>query len=492
MWSLSNPLPRTRNVPLSAHLTSNIVLANIVLGISVFSFGFDNVAFNTMQAMGPFEKQFGTYEPSSGDWEIDATHLAFLNSFPLISYAVAVFIAAHIGERYGRRAVLVLMQLVCLTGVIVTYTSNTFPQILVGRMLVNMHIGMEAWLVPMLQAEIVPAAVRGAMVILYIFDHQLGAFICSIVTNFTSDLVDDRSWRIPIECMFVFPCLVLVFNWVVPESPRWLLRKGRFDEAVDSLHWLHGCHEDYSAAEEAKLLLESLEEAETATKGSWMDLVRGTNLRRTSIAVLAAFFSQFSGNSFSSSYGTVFLKQVGGFDAFTGTLIKKGIVVLGPITNILLVERIGRRNMAIFFAVLAASSLLTLGGLGCKTPLTMPYKKGIVAMTIFFPYARIASFGAMGTLMAAEVPHLSLRDKTSFAAWTTSNLCEFITTFTLPYLLKAPYANLQSKVGLIYGAFATVGVVWMVACLPDLRGRSLEETEEMFEARVPAWKMGGE
>ncbi|EOD51590.1 putative sugar transporter protein [Neofusicoccum parvum UCRNP2] len=462
MWSLSNPLPRTRNVPLSAHLTSNIVLANIVLGISVFSFGFDNVAFNTMQAMGPFEKQFGTYDPSSGDWEIDATHLAFLNSFPLISYAVAVFIAAHIGERYGRRAVLVLMQLVCLTGVIVTYTSNTFPQILVGRMLVNMHIGMEAWLVPMLQAEIVPAAVRGAMVILYIFDHQLGAFICSIVTNFTSDLVDDRSWRIPIECMFVFPCLVLVFNWVVPET------------------------------EEAKLLLESLEEAETATKGSWMDLVRGTNLRRTSIAVLAAFFSQFSGNSFSSSYGTVFLKQVGGFDAFTGTLIKKGIVVLGPITNILLVERIGRRNMAIFFAVLAASSLLTLGGLGCKTPLTMPYKKGIVAMTIFFPYARIASFGAMGTLMAAEVPHLSLRDKTSFAAWTTSNLCEFITTFTLPYLLKAPYANLQSKVGLIYGAFATVGVVWMVACLPDLRGRSLEETEEMFEARVPAWKMGGE
>lgn len=68
------------------------------------------------------------------------------------------------------------------------------------------------------------------------------------------------------------------------------------------------------------------------------------------------------------------------------------------------------------------------------------------------------------------------------------NLTEFVSTFTIPYLMKEPYANLQSRVGLIYGSVTAVGVVWIFMCVPDLRGRSLEEVEEMFRERVPARK----
>jgi hypothetical protein len=91
--------------------------------------------------------------------------------------------------------------------------------------------------------------------------------------------------------------------------------------------------------------------------------------------------------------------------------------------------------------------------------------------------------------MPAEVPSARLRDKTSFAAWTTQNFFDFVTSFTLPYLLNAPYAHLQSKVGFIYGSFCIAGVVWAYFCMPELKGRSLEEVLEIFEQKVPARHM---
>ncbi|KAL3481281.1 hypothetical protein BJX99DRAFT_253585 [Aspergillus californicus] len=69
-------------------------------------------------------------------------------------------------------------------------------------------------------------------------------------------------------------------------------------------------------------------------------------------------------------------------------------------------------------------------------------KKVIVSMTMLYRYARMVSFGPIATVMVAEVPSPRLRDKTLFVAWMTQNVFDFLTTFTLPYLLNAPYSNL--------------------------------------------------
>jgi hypothetical protein len=94
-------------------------------------------------------------------------------------------------------------------------------------------------------------------------------------------------------------------------------------------------------------------------------------------------------------------------------------------------------------------------------------------------------------IVPAEIPHISLRDKSTMLSWSVSNICNFVASFTLPYLLSAPYANLESKVAFIYGALSIVFIVWAYFYLPDLAGRSLEEIDELFEARVPAWRSRG-
>lgn len=182
---------------------------------------------------------------------------------------------AQVGERWGRKVVLVGMNLVCIVGCLVCITAKSYNQMLVGRMVVYIHVGVEAWLVPMYQAEIVPAAVRGMFVAFYAFDHIFAGLISSIITNFTSRIQDDNCWLIPFGLMFVWPVLTLLLSFLVPESPRWLVRKGRYEDAVKSLRYINGAEDDYPAEEEAKFLLETVEQ--DTVKGSWSDMLKGTN-----------------------------------------------------------------------------------------------------------------------------------------------------------------------------------------------------------------------
>lgn len=91
-------------------------------------------------------------------------------------------------------------------------------------------------------------------------------------------------------------------------------------------------------------------------------------------------------------------------------------------------------------------------------------------------------------IVKSELPHTSLRDKSVMIHWSVANVCNFLTTFTLPYLLTKPYANLGPKVGFVYGSISVVLLILLYLYMPEMTNRSLEEVDEMMEARVPAWR----
>lgn len=167
------------------------------------------------------------------------------------------------------------MNCICITGVSICYTAHTYAQFLVGRMLVMMHVGMEAWLIPMFMAEIVPAAIRGSMVSSYTFNHIFATFISSIVTNATNKRPDDSSWKIPVACMFAFPCLAILLSFLLPESPRWLLRRGKREDASRWLYYLNSAKPGFVVDDQARLLQQALDDSEH--KGKWKDLFKGSN-----------------------------------------------------------------------------------------------------------------------------------------------------------------------------------------------------------------------
>ncbi|KAJ5327232.1 hypothetical protein MYU51_017695 [Penicillium brevicompactum] len=473
----------------------NLLLAIIVINASVFSFGFDQSVFSTIQAMDAYEKRFGTYNPSTQEWSFTAEHLSFLNSFGLPAKCLGAVTGLLVAERFGRKPSYIAMQFIVIIGIAVSYSAQNFGQALGGRIIVQCFVGWDNFLAPMFLAEISPTALRGGIVVVYVLAHILGSLICSFVTLKTSSFEGDSSWRIPLASMFAFPLFVLVFFWFVPESPRWLVRKGQNKRAIKHLCWLKGSSvSEQDVATEVGNLHESIC-SDLETKGRWVDFLKGPNRRRLGIAIGVAMFNQLTGQSFMSQYGAIFIKGLKTMDPFTFKVISSAVTCLGPIITFSFVDIVGRRKFYLTAGSACTAVLLICGGLGIGN-VTSGDKTGILTACVLFGWFYIMSFGAIGAVTAAEVPHLQLRDKSSMVVYLTQFVCDFVVSYTLPYLLGTGYANLHSKVGFIYGGFGIIGLVWAFFCLPDMSGRSLEELEIMWTEKVPArrfrkWKRNG-
>ena len=112
------------------------------------------------------------------------------------------------------------------------------------------------------------------------------------------------------------------------------------------------------------------------------------------IGILASAATQATGQSFASTYGTIFLKRISVIDPFTGTMIKRAGLLGGCIFVIVAVERIGRRRMAVVVGSLCAVCLMVMGGLGTVQPERKGTNNGILAMSIIFPCMYMIGFGS--------------------------------------------------------------------------------------------------
>lgn len=232
--------------------------------------------------MTAFQQKFGDKCDTKGVCTIGTENLSLLNSAGFITYAAALFVASLMGEALGRRVVYVVMNVICLIGVGVTYSAQNYGQLLAGRMIVNIYTGMESWLVPLFIAETVPTQIRGSLVALYMFCRLLGTLIISCVSYSTSTLKDDMAWKIPITVLFSVPAFALLATYFIPESPRWLVLKGRDDTAKKNLSYINDGRAGFDLDTEIAIMKHAIELH--AEQGSWADMVRGSNLVSHSIS----------------------------------------------------------------------------------------------------------------------------------------------------------------------------------------------------------------
>ena len=189
---------------------------------------------------------------------------------------------------------------------------------------------------------VVPAPVRGLVVGTYQFSIILGGLIINSICKRTSEIQNDRAWRIPLGLYYIVPSIILCSIWFIPESPRWLLHRGRTDEAKRSLYLLRdGCFSgEQIEAEfhELKAVLESETES-----GTWADLVQGVDLKRTALVVMVNFFQQATGQAFASQYGTVYIKQLGTVNPFAMSVVLAVINLASMSVTLAWTDRVGRR-----------------------------------------------------------------------------------------------------------------------------------------------------
>lgn len=223
-------------------------------------------------------------------WTLTPLQLALFNSLDVFTDIIVTTGVGYLALRLGRRFVAAFIITLLIMGFFVAYTSKTFAQILIARLFYTSAFSLNGSMMTMAMAEILPGAIRGKMISMNSILYNCGTIVAAGLSSVTSRLPDDRSW----QYMLVsgIPCTALSFFVLVfvPESPRWLLRMGRKDDATKALDWIHGSRENYSAEHEVELLKQSLEESEKSSEGKWKDLLHPANKVRLITSNLNPFF----------------------------------------------------------------------------------------------------------------------------------------------------------------------------------------------------------
>lgn len=132
------------------------------------------------------------------------------------------------------------------------------------------------------------------------------------------------------------------------------------------------------------------------------------------------------------------------------------------------------------------ASLFTMGGLGASSSNPPQSSKvGIIAMLSIFGFGFASGWAPVSHILTAEIPSTPVRDMTYRTASAVNIVIQFVTTYATPYLLNKPYAGLGAKVGFIYGGAAVLATIFAYFCVPECKGKTLEEIDRLFLDGVP-------
>ncbi|KAK4234450.1 general substrate transporter [Achaetomium macrosporum] len=471
------------------HFNGMLVFIMLYMAFCAFNFGFDVGTFGGVQAMHSFTSKFGECD-EKGVCALPGWLSSVMTATPFLGKAAGCIACGWIAEKWGRRAAILGICIVSFVGVALQTSATTAAQFTIGRIITYAMTGMAIVVIPIYSAEVSPRVLRGmfgsTIQVMIIF----GQVISTLITYGTKGIDSAAGWRIPVGLQLVVPGIIFALLPFLPESPRWLLSRGRRDETVVSLKKLRKA----ATEDEVQMEIEALAFAHAHDEqGTWAEVFDAKNRVRTAVAVLAMFGQQITGQAFPSQYGVIFYQSQGyGDKSFLFNVISNITSMVAVIITWFYVDSSGRRPVLMLGGFLMGAFLFILGGVGTVNmgSINQHEKELMVASVMLFQFFYCLSWAPVSYVVLSETAALRLKEKTNLLASVLSVLTTFVTSFTVPYLINAKYANLGGKVGFIYGSFNFVMVVLVYFFIPELKGRTLEEVDQLFASGAPLRKFG--
>ncbi|RKR07367.1 sugar porter (SP) family MFS transporter [Kushneria sinocarnis] len=375
---------------------------------------------------------------------------------------------AALSRRLGRRMTIMIVAAVFACGAVAAALSPGAVWLGLFRLVLGFAVGGATQVVPTYIAELAPAERRGRLVTWFNVSIGVGILAAALVGSFLQQL---WSWRMMIGIGVVPSTLLLLGMLVLPESPRWLIRQRRREEARAALARVRGEDEDIGREIEA---IESLENGGDEAPG-WQALRRRW-LRPALVAGLGiAAFTQLSGIEMMIYYTPTFLTDAG-FGDHAALYSALGVAIVYLVMTVLgklLVDRLGRRRLTLWMMPGSALSLFVLGGvfaLGAQGATSWLIVAGILVYMIF----NAGGIQVVGWLIGSEVYPLAIRERaTSLHAATLwgANLILTGTALTMVRTLGTGGAMW------VYAVLNVLCFLFVLRYVPETKGRSLEDIE---------------
>ncbi|KAF8429799.1 general substrate transporter [Tirmania nivea] len=453
-------------------------------------FGYDTGTISGILAMDYWVKEFATSIGTDGKPYITASQSSLIVSILSAGTFFGALTAAPFGDLLGRRWGLIAACVVFSVGVVFQTAATATALFSVGRFVAGYGVGLASALVPLYQSESAPKWIRGTIVGAYQFAITVGLLLAACANQGSQGRNDSGSYRIPIAIQFIWALILSLGMFILPETPRFLIKQGKYDEAAKSMSRLRKLPVDHPVlVEELNEIKANHEYEAQVASGGYMDCIRGDMLKRLLTGMGLQALQQLTGINFIFYYGTNFFKNSGIHNPFLISLITSLVNVFSTLPGLYLVERMGRRNLLLFGAIGMCTCQFIVAIVGVTTA-SLVANKVLIAFVCFYIFFFACSWGPVAWVVTGELFPLRVRAKALSITTATNWLLNFAIGFATPYLVDPGVgnANLGVKVFFIWGGCCFICMIFVYMFIYETKGLSLEEVDELYETVSQAWK----
>ncbi|CZR44021.1 putative RCO3 glucose transporter [Fusarium proliferatum ET1] len=461
----------------------------ITIGLFVASggllFGYDLGVINGILAMAVFKDHFSTNQSCKDDQghidlcpEDSSLIVAILSGGAVIG----ALVAAPSGDSIGRRKTLLAAVTTFCIGAIFQICARATPMLLVGRLLAGVAVGAISVLVPLYQSETAPKWIRGTIICMYQFSITVGILTATTINVGTSNIDSDAAYRIPLGIQLV-PGIILACGIIyLPETPRFLVKKGRLLEAEVSLSRFRRLDKTHPAlVDELQEIIANHQYELTLGLDTYKALfARNSSLgRRTMTGCGLQMLQQLTGINFVMYYGTTFFSNAGVNKPFLTNLAMIIINCVCTVPGLIVIESWGRRKLLMAGALGMGISQLLIAAVYSATQDKMEKSHGGAANMVLVVFCALNIFP------------LKVRAKAMSVSTTANWLLNFGVAYAPPYILGRGANAFGLKIFFIWGSCCLLSIAFVWLMVYETSKMTLEQIDEMYERVRHAWESPG-
>ncbi len=442
-----------------------VMLVCMVAALGGLLFGYDTGVING--AIGPLKAHFS----------LDANWAGWATGCALVGCAIGAAIAGVLSDWLGRKKVLILSAILFFISAVGTALPKSITTFIIYRIIGGLGVGAASMSSPMYIAEISPARIRGRMVSVNQFAIVTGFLVVYFVNYFIA-LQGDEIWNQQFGWRWMFgseslpALLLLVLLFFVPESPRWLTKQNRSDEALEILARVDG-------AQYAQTELLEIKDAIAHESGSIKQLFQPGMKIVLVIGIVLAVLQQVTGINVFLYFGTEIFKKMGSETnaALLQTVIVGAVNLSFTIIAIWTVDKVGRKPLMMIGSAGMGLSLLGMG--------LMAYCQKTDLWVLLFILGYIACFalsvGPVTWVILSEIFPTRIRGRAMAIATVCLWVANYVVSQTFPMMDENNWLLEKFHHAFpfwLYGIFCVVLVTFVRRFVPETKGKTLEEIEK--------------
>ncbi|CAG7556334.1 unnamed protein product [Fusarium equiseti] len=478
----------------------------ILVGLFVASggllFGYDVGVINGVLVMEVFQDHFSTdrsCRDDDGHVDLCPSDSSLIVGILSLGAVVGSILAAPLGDSIGRRKTLLAAVVTFCIGAIFQVCAQATPMLLVGRALAGVAVGTTSVLVPLYQSETAPKWIRGSIICAYQLSITVGILSATIINVITQNINSSAAYRIPLGLQLVPGVILAAGIAMLPETPRFLVKKGRNDDAGISLSRFRRLDITHPALQnELQEIIANHQYELTLGHDTYRDLfTSNSNLgRRTLTGCGLQMLQQLTGINFVMYYGTTFFNTSGVNNPFIINLVMIIVNCVCTIPGLIVIEKLGRRKLLMAGALGQAVCQLIIGAVSTASETSSQNLRSAsnmalivcCAINVFF-YA--TSWGPVTWVVTSEIFPLKVRAKAMSVSTTANWLLNFAVAYAPPFIMGRGADGFGLKIFFIWGTFCILAIVFVWFLVYETSRMTLEQIDEMYERVQHAWESPG-